>query len=175
MNAILGGVFNSRINLNLRERHGYTYGASSAYEWRRDAGPFCVSTAVATGVTAPAVREVIAELERMQDAPPTAEELALAQSYLDGVFPLRFETTDAIASALAGLRILRLPDEYFDTYRARVRAVRAEGVTLAAQRHLHLDALQVLAVGDSEQVAEPLRALSFAPVEVVQDVAGRDA
>lgn len=175
MNAILGGVFNSRINLNLRERHGYTYGASSSYEWRRDAGPFCVSTAVATGVTAPAVREVIAELERMQDAPPTAEELALAQSYLDGVFPLRFETTDAIASALAGLRILRLPDEYFDTYRARVRAVRAEGVTLAAQRHLHLDALQVLAVGDSEQVAEPLRALSFAPVEVVQDVAGRDA
>ena len=66
MNAILGGVFNSRINLNLRERNAFTYGAFSAFEWRRDAGPFLVSTAVATPVTAPAIREVIVELERMQ-------------------------------------------------------------------------------------------------------------
>lgn len=171
MNAILGGVFNSRINLNLRERNAYTYGAFSGFDWRRDAGPFCVSTAVATPVTAPAIREVISELERMQAVPPAMEELSLAQSYLDGVFPIRFETTDAIAGALASLRTLRLPDDYFDTYRERVRAVTSEGVLRAAQRHLHLDGLQVLAVGDSVQVVEPLAGLGFAPVEVQHEPA----
>ena len=169
MNAILGGVFNSRINLNLRERNAFTYGAFSSFEWRRDAGPFVVSSAVATAVTAAAIREVILELARMQSGPPTGDELTLSTSYLDGVFPIRFETTDAIAGALANLRTMRLPDDYYDTYRERVRSVTADGVARAAQQHLHLDQLQVLAVGDREQVEPMLGDLQLGPVSVISD------
>jgi zinc protease len=169
MNAILGGVFNSRINLNLRERNAFTYGAFSSFEWRRDAGPFLVSTAVATPVTGSAIREVITELQQMQDAVPTADELSLSTSYLDGVFPIRFETTDAIAGALANLRTLRLPNDFYDTYRQRIRAVTAEGVMLAARNHLHLSRLQVLAVGDRAQVAPLLADLDLGPLSVMDD------
>ena len=150
MNAILGGVFNSRINMNLREKNAFTYGAFSAFEWRRDAGPFLVSTAVATPVTAQAVREVLIELARMQSAPPANDELTLSTSYLDGVFPIRFETTDAIAGALANLRVLSLPNDYYDTYREKVRSVTAQSVMQAAQRHIHLDRMQLLG-GDDPQ------------------------
>ena len=169
MNAILGGVFNSRINLNLRERNAFTYGAFSAFEWRRDAGPFVVSTAVATPVTASAVTEVLVELNRMRTGEPTADELSLSTSYLDGVFPIRFETTDAIAGALATLRTLRLPDDYYDTYRERIRAVTAESVAKAARSHLHVDRLQVLAVGDRAQIEPTLGALEIGPIIVTDD------
>jgi zinc protease len=169
MNAILGGVFNSRINLNLREKNAFTYGAFSSFEWRRAAGPFVVSTAVATPVTASAVTEVLVELNRMRAAEPTADELSLSTSYLDGVFPIRFETTDAIASALATLRTLRLPDDYYDTYRERIRAVTAESVARAARSHLHVDRLQVLAVGDRSQIEPTLGALELGPIVVTED------
>jgi zinc protease len=164
MNAILGGVFNSRINLNLRERNGYTYGAFSSIEWRRNAGPFSVSTAVATEVTAAAVRETIAELNRMRSGPPTDAELSLCTSYLEGVFPIRFETTDAIASALAAQRIFGLPEDYFATYRDRVRGVTAEAVERAARTHLHTDRLQVLAVGDRDRIVPELTALGLGEI-----------
>ena len=169
MNAILGGVFNSRINMNLREKNAFTYGAYSAYEWRRDAAPFLVSTAVATGVTAPAIREILAELDRMQQAAPSDDELSLSTSYLDGVFPIRFETTDAIAGALASLLTLRLPDDYYDTYRDHIRAVTADDVLRAARDHIHLDRLQVLAVGDREQVMPALDGLPLGPITIVGD------
>ncbi len=170
MNAILGGVFNSRINMNLRERNAFTYGAFSSFDWRRDAGPFVVSTAVATAVTGPAVREIISELERMRAAPPTADELSLATSYLDGVFPIRFETTDAIAGAIASLRTLRLPDTFYDTYRDRIRDVTLESVGEAAQNHIHLDRMQVLAVGDRDQIAASLEIPGLGPLrDVVED------
>ena len=169
MNAILGGVFNSRINLNLREKNAFTYGAFSSFEWRREAGPFVVSTAVATPVTASAVTEVLVELNRMRAGEPTADELSLSTSYLDGVFPIRFETTDAIASALANLRTLRLPDDYYDTYRERIRAVTAESVARAARSHLHVDRLQVLAVGDRSQIEPTLGALELGPLVVTDE------
>ena len=169
MNAILGGVFNSRINLNLRERNAFTYGAFSSFEWRRDAGPFVVSTAVATPVTGAAVREAIAELDRMRNTAPSPDELSLSTSYLDGVFPIRFETTDAIAGALASLRTLKLPNNFYDTYRDRVRSVTVEDVTDAAQKHLHLDRLQVLALGDRAQVAPMLSDLELGPVSAIGD------
>ena len=169
MNAILGGVFNSRINLNLRERNAFTYGAFSSFEWRRDAAPFWVSTAVATPVTAPAIREVISELDRMRSGPPSDDELTLSTSYLDGVFPIRFETTDAIAGALASLRTLQLEDDFYDTYRDKVRGVTAEDVTRAAQRHIHLDKLQVLAVGDRAEVEPLMGDLDLGPISVISD------
>jgi zinc protease len=164
MNAILGGVFNSRLNLNLRERHGYTYGASSGYEWRRETGPFAISTAVATEVTAAATGEIMQELRTMRDTAPSPEEVSLVISYLDGVFPIRFETAEAIAGALATLRMFDLPDDYYDTYRASIAAVSAEDVAQAAQRHLHPDLLQIVAVGDPAQITPELRALDLGPV-----------
>lgn len=169
MNAILGGVFNSRINLNLREKNAFTYGAFSAFEWRRDAAPFLVSTAVATPVTAPAIREVITELVRIQSGPPDEDELSLSTSYLDGVFPIRFETTDAIAGALASLKTLRLENDFYDTYRENIRAVTAEDVMRAAQRHIHMNRLQVLAVGDRTLVEPTLGDLNLGPISIIGD------
>ena len=112
MNAVLGGLFNSRINLNLREVHGYTYGAFSAFEWRRQAGPFVVSTAVKSEITDAAAREILIEIDRIRAEAISPDELSLATSYLEGVFPIRFETTAAIAAALSVLEIHDLPDEF---------------------------------------------------------------
>ena len=164
MNAVLGGLFSSRINLNLREAHAYTYGAFSGYDWRRGAGPFIVSTAVKSDVTDGAVREVVHEIERMREAPPTKEELSLATSYLDGVFPIRYETTSAIAGALASLVVHGLPDDYFDRYRERIRAVTGNHVLAAAQRHLHPEQLQVTVVGDPTVVRLPLERLEMGAI-----------
>ena len=129
MNAMLGGLFNSRINLNLREAHGYTYGAFSVFDWRRQAGPFVVSTAVKIGHhgrgRARGARSRSIGFARDRVA---TDELSLATSYLDGVFPIRFETTAAIAAALSVLVVHGLPDDYYDRYRERVRAVTREQI-----------------------------------------------
>lgn len=163
MNSILGGLFNSRVNLNLRERHGYTYGARSGFDWRRAAGPFSVESAVASDVAAAAAREVLLEIDRMRDELVAPEELSLATSYLDGVFPIRYETTSAIAAALTGLVIYGLPDDYFDAYRGRVRAVTAEDVRRAAREYLHPDHLQLLVVGPPT-VREAIEGMAFGPL-----------
>jgi zinc protease len=152
MNAVLGGLFGSRINLNLREQHGYTYGASSYYDWRRGPGPFVVSTAVQSEVTAPALTEIFLEIDRIRSETITDEELTLARDYLEGVFPIRYETTTAIASALATLVIHDLPADYYDTYRKNIHNVSAEAVLRAATMHLHPLELQTIVVGDAELI-----------------------
>ncbi len=154
MNAILGGLFSSRINLNLREAHGYTYGAYSTFEWRRAPGPFVVSTAVKSEVTADAVREIVGEIVRMRETAVSESELTLATDYLDGVFPIRYETTAAIASALAMLVVHGLPDSFYDEYRANVRAVTAAHVLRAARTHLHPDRLRIVVVGDANAIGD---------------------
>jgi len=166
MNALLGGLFSSRINLNLRERNAFTYGARSAFEWRRGAGPFVVSTAVKTDVTAAATREILAEIERMREDTVAQDELELATAYLDGVFPIRYETTQSVAQAIAIAKTFGLPDDYFTKYRAAVRAVSAEDVRRAARTYLHPERLLVIAVGDAEAIRGPLEALDIGPVHV---------
>jgi zinc protease len=167
MNSVLGGLFSSRINLNLREVHAYTYGAFSGYSWRRGAGPFVVSTAVKSDVTAESAREILLEIERMRTDTISEDELSLATSYLGGVFPIRYETTDAIARALSALVAYRLPEDYFDSYRDNVRAVTKVDVLQAADRHLHPEELQLLVVGDPAVVRAPLEELGFGPVEIL--------
>jgi zinc protease len=166
MNAVLGGLFNSRINLNLREAHAYTYGAFSSFDWRRQAGPFVVSTAVKSDITTEAAKEVLIEIDRIRAEAISPDELSLATSYLDGVFPIRFETTAAIAAALSVLVIHGLPDDYYDRYRDRVRAITTEQILQAAQRYLHPEALQLLAVGDPAQIRDSLAGLGFGPITV---------
>ena len=173
MNAVLGGLFSSRINLNLREAHAYTYGAHSGYDWRRAAGPFSVSTAVRSDVTEAAAREILHEIDRIRAAPVSEEELSLATSYLDGVFPIRYETTAAIASALANLVLYGLPSDFYDAYRARVRGVTREDLLAAAGAHLHPERLQIVAVGDAATIRAPLEALGFGPLHVY-DTEGRE-
>ena len=173
MNAVLGGLFSSRINLNLREAHGYTYGASSGYDWRRAAGPFVVSTAVRSDVTDAAAREILHEIDRVRAEPIAEDELSLATSYLDGVFPIRYESTAAIASALANLVLYELPDDYYDAYRGKIRGVTRDDVLAAARTHLHPDRLQVVAVGDADAIRAPLEGLGIGPVKVY-DAEGRE-
>ena len=166
MNAVLGGLFSSRINLNLREKHGYTYGAFSAIEWRRQAGPFVVSSAVQLEVTAPAAREALGEIERFRGEVIDENELTLATNYLVGVFPIRFETTAAIAGALAALVRYDLPENFYDTYRDHMRAVTPTDVQRVAREHLDPGVLQLLAVGDPDSIRKPLEELGFGPVSV---------
>ncbi|CAN5673233.1 hypothetical protein BH23GEM1_BH23GEM1_02890 [soil metagenome] len=165
MNAALGGVFSSRINLNLRERHGYTYGAHSIIDWRRDPGPFVVSTAVQTEVTADAARETINELERIREDEISADELSLVTSYLQGVFPIRYESSAAIAGALANLVTYELPDDYYDTYRERVGAVTTADVLRAAREHIRPEELRMVVVGDGA-LRDELERMHFGPVDV---------
>lgn len=175
MNAVLGGLFSSRINLNLREVHAYTYGAHSGFDWRRGAGPFVVGSAVKTEVTDAAVREILMEIDRIREAPVSADELDLATKYLGGVFPIRYETTGAVASALAIATVYGLPDDYFSTYRDRIAAVTREDVLRVAQAHLHPEALQILAVGDADAIVAPLEALGVGAPTVPTADEGEDA
>lgn len=167
LNAILGGLFSSRINLNLREEHAYTYGAHSAFDWRRGAGPFTVRTAVESGVTAAAVAEILKEIEKLRQEPVTDAELSLARDYLAGVFPVRFETSLAIAAALAQIVTYELSSDFYDTYRNRINEVSAAEILRVARAQLQPARLSVVVVGDAGQIRDPLRGLKLGePVDV---------
>jgi len=124
---------------------------------------------VETAVTEPALREMLAELEAIRAAPVAPSELDLARQYLDGVFPLRYETTGAIADALAARVTFGLPEDWFATYRERVRAVTGEQVQAAMQAHLDPTAWQVVVVGDAATVVPVLERMAIGPVSVVPE------
>jgi zinc protease len=167
MNAILGGIFSSRLNLNLRERLGYTYGASSSFIARRQPGLFTASAAVQTEVTAHAVSEVLRDMREMQEAPPTAAELDDARNYLAGTFPLQLQTTDGVAGRLVTSFTHGLDEDYWDRYRERILSVSADEVLEAARRRLWPDRAAVVVAGDAAAVRGPLEELGIGPVEVL--------
>jgi zinc protease len=167
MNAILGGLFNSRINLNLRERHAFTYGAFSSFDWRRHGSLFEVSTAVRSDVTAAALTEILSEIDRICEADVSESELSLARDYLTGVFPIRFETTTAIASAIATQESFGLDPAYYDEYRDRIAAVSVGDVRRVAERILNPSRLQILAVGDPEMIRGPIEAMELGEVHEI--------
>lgn len=167
LNAVLGGAFTSRLNLNLREDKGFTYGVNSRFLLRRAGGMFRIATAVGTEVTAAAVREVLAETEALVADGPTPSEVRGARDYLAGIFPLRMETTSQVASGIAQVFVHGLPADYHARYREQVRAVEVADVARAARRRLHPDALTVVVAGDADRVAPELEALG--PVEVHHD------
>lgn len=166
MNTMLGGAFSSRLNLNLRERHGFTYGVSSSFVMRREPGPFLISTAVQTEVTARAVTEILREVEAIRQEPASGRELDDARNYAAGTFPLRLQTTDGVASRLAELVVHDLPRDYFDSYRERILAVGAEDALRAARDHVDPDSLSIVIVGDAAAIREPLEALGLGQVRV---------
>ncbi|HEU4672191.1 MAG TPA: pitrilysin family protein, partial [Candidatus Limnocylindrales bacterium] len=167
--AILGGLFNSRLNRRLREEKGYTYGASASFDLRRSAGPFAARAAVQTAVTVPAIIDAIAELVAIREAPVRADELTAARDFLIGVFPLRFETPGPIVAALSNLVINGLPDDELARYRERIEAVTAEDVLEVAQANVRPDELQVVLVGDADAFATDLAAASIGDVTVDRD------
>ncbi len=168
---ILGGLFNSRLNMKLREEKGYTYGAYAGFDARRGPGPFVARAAVATPVTVAAVLDILAELERIRRGPIRAEELAAARDYLVGVFPLHFETPGPIAAAVAGLHVHELPDEELTAYREKLEAVELTEVERAAREHIDLDRLAVVLVGDASAFLAELEAAGLGPVEVEREPA----
>ncbi len=169
MAAILGGLFNSRLQMNLREDKGYTYGVGAGFDMRRGAGPFAVRTAVQTAATVPSIIETLSELRRIRETEVTATELAAARDYLVGVFPLRFETPGAVVGALGGLFVHELPDDELARYRAEIEAVGVSDVLAAARDHIHPDRMAIVAVGDADAVAAELESAGLGELEVIAD------
>jgi len=162
LNAVLGGHFMSRINLRLRQDKGYTYGARSAFDFRRLAGPFCVQTSVQTSATGDAVRQVLSELAAIRGARPAGEdELRLSMSTLTKGYPRNFETTGQVARGLAQLALHDLPDDTFAEFCPRVRRLNAGEVTGAALAHIRPDAAVVVAVGDRDRIQGDLDGLGL--------------
>ncbi|AUX20787.1 peptidase M16 [Sorangium cellulosum] len=166
MNTLFGGQFSSRLNLNLREKHAYTYGARSGFEMRHGPGPFSAGGAIVRENTGPAVKEILAEIERIRKEPVTAEELADAKANLIRQLPARFETAGATASTLAGLAIYALPLDEFATRPARLQRITPADVQRVAQKYLVPEQLRVVLVGDAGAVGEQLTALGLGPVTV---------
>lgn len=161
MNALLGGVFNSRINLNLRERHGYTYGARSTFAFRREAGPFVISAPVRNEVTRESVDEVLSELRRIRTGDIEDRELTDTKNYLTGVFPATVQAASDIAGRLLDIELYRLPEDYFDHYREKIAAVTKDDVASAAQKYIDPERVLIVIVGNAAQIREPLGSLGY--------------
>lgn len=175
MNAIFGGMFSSRINLNLRERHAYTYGARSRLVRRHGPGLFLAGGAVFVDKVADATRELYAEVAAMGAEPVKSEELDAAKESLIHATPARFETVSDVSSALAELFVYGLPSDDYERREARVAAVSQAAVRQAAHRYLRAEALRLVVVGDRVKLEPALRALGFDAIELRDASGGRVA
>jgi zinc protease len=161
-NMVLGGQFVSRINLNLREEKGLTYGARTSFDFRRLPGPFALQVSVQTGGTAQAISEALDEIAAIRGPRPiTGEELALGIAALTRGYARNFETAEQIARAAMQLALYDLPDDYFVEYVPRMEAITPDEATAAASRHLDPDRLVTLAVGDLDAIERDLPALGL--------------
>jgi zinc protease len=163
MNGALGGQFSSRINLNLREDKGYSYGARSSFDFLEGPGPFEAGGSVQTAVTKEALVELFKEITDINGVRPlTAAELAFAKDRLVKGFPSRFETTLGQTAALSELFIYHLPDDYFTTYQSKIEAVTKDEADRVAQKYLDPEEMTVLVVGDRKVVEPKLKELPYA-------------
>ncbi|MBI5499099.1 MAG: insulinase family protein [Deltaproteobacteria bacterium] len=158
-NEVLGGDASSRLFVNLRDVHGWTYGAYSSLAESALYAPAVLSSDVDGPATGPALLEMIGELRRVGAEPAPPEELAARQAYMTRVFPLRLETPFSIAGMLATRRLNGLPDDYWDTYRDTVLAVGPDAARAAAARWLPVDRAVVVVVGVAAQVLDACRAV----------------
>ncbi len=165
LNMVVGGQFVSRVNLNLREEKGYTYGVRSSFDFRRGPGPFVLQMSVQTDVTRAAIEESLREIDAVRaDRPVEPRELDIARAALIRGYPRSFETAPQIARACAQLALYELADDYFTQFVPRVQAVAAEDVTRAAHRYLSGDGLVTLVVGDRERTLADLERIGQGPV-----------
>jgi zinc protease len=166
MNSELGGIFSSRINMNLREEHGYTYGASSFFIFRRSMGYFVAGGAMRTDATAPAVTEIRKEIGRMIDTPMKPDELSLAKDSQSRSLPGMFETSGGEAGALAEIYMYNLPKDYFSNLPGQLSAVTAEQAQAVAKNHLHPDEMILICVGDRAKIEPELTKLDLGEIEI---------
>jgi predicted Zn-dependent peptidase len=173
MNTILGGSFASRLNQNLREEHGYTYGARSFFSFRPLPGPFQAGAAVQTAVTDKALVEFMKELRGILE-PVNEDELNRAKNFVALRFPSRFQTVSGIAGQLAELELYDLPDGYFNEYVRRLLAVTREDVQRVAREYLDPERLSIVVVGDRQTIEDGVRALDLGRLHLlsVTDVLG---
>src|SRR5205814_10555925 len=125
-NSLYGGAFNSRLVMNIREDKGYTYSPRSGVSALREQGYFSVSAAVRNEVVAASLTEILSEMDKLRSVPVSTAELADAQNYMSGVFSMGLATQDGLLSQLSTVALNELPDDYLETYRQRVRALRPE-------------------------------------------------
>jgi len=173
MNTVLGGSFSSRLNMNLREKNGYTYGASSGFEMRAEAGPFAAAAGVQTDKTSEALKEFFNELNGIQQSVP-ADELARAKNYVALRFPSGFEATGDISRRLEEVLVYRLPEDYFSKYVQNIEAVTAADVQRVARKYIQPDRFVVVVVGDRKVIEPGIRALNLGEIKTlaIDDVFG---
>ena len=168
LNTILGGEFVSRLNLNLRESKGYTYGVRTGFNLRRGIGPFVMQTSVATDVTGPAIQEALAEIRAIADGrPATGDEVAQAFASLSKGYPRGFETAGQVARSVAQLALHHLPDTYFEEFVPRLAEVTPEDVTAAARQYLASLKMSTVIVGDLDKIHASLPGLGLGPHQVM--------
>ena len=164
-NAILGGMFTSRVNMNLREKHAYTYGARSYFVMRHGAGPLYVGAPVFADKTVPAIKETIGEVDGLRTGGPSDDEMALAKESLLLAMPGRFETVDAITNAMSEIAVYDLPLDEFEKRPARIEAVTAADVKKVAGDFFDSKTMTLVVVGDKAKLAGELEALGLGGVD----------
>jgi zinc protease len=162
-NTLLGGSFTSRLNQNLREQHGYTYGAFSVFDFRLSTGPFVAAAAVQTDKTAAALGEFFKELEGI-GKPIGEDEVSRARNYLALRFPAGFETTGQLAGKLAQKVVYDLPSDYFTTYSESIAKVTPADVQRVAAQYVDPQSVAVVIVGDRKKIEAAIRALHLGPM-----------
>ncbi len=172
LNTILGGAFTSRLNQNLRETHGYTYGAGSTFSLRRQGGPFVAQASVVTAKTDSSLIEFLKELRRIRDEAVPAAELEKAKQYLILGLPGDFETTAGSAFRFRDLLVFGLPLDFYAGYSARIDAVTAADVQRVARQYIDPDRFDIVVVGDRSQIEAGIRALGEGPI-VYRDLWGQ--
>lgn len=166
MNTLLGGSFSSRLNSNLRETKGYTYGAGSGFNWQPLPGPFRAGASVRTNVTDSSLVEFFREFERIRTEPVDPAELDRARNYIALGLAGDFETTSQMAGRVDNLLTFGLPFTYYDNYVERIMAVTAEDVQRVARKYVTPDQLSVVVVGDLSLIRDGVEALDLGPIEV---------
>jgi predicted Zn-dependent peptidase len=164
LNSTLGGGFSGRLFQNLRETHGWTYGAYSAFDPRRETGSFQASAETRNDVTAPAIREILNEIDRICKEPAPANELALQREYNVGNYLLSLEKSDRTAQRLQDIDLYGLPQDFYKTYAQRMGSVTPLLMQATAQTHLNSENVCIIVVGEAKEVKSALEA--FGPVTV---------
>jgi zinc protease len=167
MNTVLGGLFSSRLNMNLREKHGYTYGARSVFDFRRGAGYFWAGGSIRTDATGPATNEIFSELNRIRDSEVSADELKLAKDNYSQSLVGHFQSMDQLAETFGSLHVYGLPADYFEKLPPAIDAVGAADVHRVAQKYIDPAHMFVVAVGDRAKIEPELQKLNLGAVEVV--------
>jgi predicted Zn-dependent peptidase len=171
LNTILGGSFTSRLNQNLRETHGYTYGARSVFDMRRSAGPFTASAEIVAAKTDSALVEFMKELNSIREAVPS-DELSKAKRYMQLGLPGEFETTQQIAQALVPVVLYDLPLSYYNSYVQMVEGVTQADVQRVARQYINPSSLAIVIVGDRKSIEPGLKAVNAGPI-VIRDFFGQ--